>query len=61
MPRKNKLTAITAVGLFLMLNGYRLTASQRVLEAFTLEMALRKKDIEAAAEWFRSHSVRKRT
>lgn len=54
----NKRTAISAAGLFLMLNGYELTASQRELEAFTLEMAFRKIDIKAAAEWFRSHSVR---
>ncbi|MHB8845353.1 MAG: type II toxin-antitoxin system death-on-curing family toxin [Nitrospirota bacterium] len=55
----NKRTAITAAGLFLMLNGYELDASQKELEAFTLGMALRKSDVQGAAEWFRKHSMPK--
>lgn len=52
----NKRTAISAAGLFLMLNGYELNASQKELEAFTLEMALKKRDVQDAAAWFRRHS-----
>ncbi|MBN2148007.1 MAG: type II toxin-antitoxin system death-on-curing family toxin, partial [Anaerolineales bacterium] len=35
----NKRTAITAAGLFLLLNGYRLTANNQELEDFTLQCA----------------------
>lgn len=54
----NKRTAISAAGLFLMLNGYELSASQKEFETFTLDMALKKKDVQAAATWFRKHTVR---
>jgi prophage maintenance system killer protein len=37
----NKRTAITTAGLFLRINGYRLTASNQQLEAFTLQCAQR--------------------
>jgi len=40
-----------------MLNGYELNASQKELEAFTLEMALKKRDVQDAAAWFRRHST----
>ena len=53
----NKRTAISAAGLFLMLNGYELDASQKELEAFTLGMALKKRDVQDAAAWFRRHST----
>ena len=56
----NKRTAITAAGIFLKLNGYDLTASQKELESFTLEMAIKKKNAQVAAAWFRDHSVRRR-
>jgi len=53
----NKRTAISAAGLFLMLNGHELNASQKELEAFTLRMTLKKSDVQAAAAWFRKHST----
>ena len=53
----NKRTAISAAGLFLMLNGYELNASQKELETFTLRMALKKSDVQDAAAWFRKHST----
>ena len=56
----NKRTAITAAGLFLLLNGYELNASQKAMESFTLDMALKKRDVRDAAEWFRNHSMRRR-
>lgn len=52
----NKRTAVSAAGLFLMLNGYELNASQKELETFTLDMALRKRDVRDAAAWLRRHS-----
>ena len=57
----NKRTAITAAGLFLLLNGYELHASQKELETFTLDMALKRRDIQAAGVWFRNRAVRQRT
>ena len=53
----NKRTAISAAGLFLMLNGYELNASQKELETFTLRMALKKSDVQDAAAGFRKHST----
>ena len=53
----NKRTAISAAGLFLMLNGYELNASQKDFEAFALEMALKKRDVQDAAAWFRRQST----
>ena len=52
----NKRTAISATGIFLMLNGYELTASQKELEAFTMDMALKKIAVRAAAAWFQRHA-----
>jgi death on curing protein len=53
----NKRTAISAAGLFLMLNGYELNVSQKELETFTLAMALKKRDVQNAAAWFRRNST----
>ena len=53
----NKRTAITAAGLFLALNGRELATSQKELEAFTMDMALRKREVQGAAAWFRRHST----
>jgi death-on-curing protein len=53
----NKRTAISAAGLFLMLNGYELNAPQKELETFTLDMALKKRDVQEAAAWFRNQSA----
>jgi death-on-curing protein len=53
----NKRTAISATGLFLMLNKYELTVSQKELETFALDMALKKRDVQDAAAWFRRYST----
>ncbi len=53
----NERTAISAAALFLMLNGYELKASQKELETFTLDMALRKRDVQDAAAWFRRYAA----
>lgn len=52
----NKRTAITAVGLFLRLNGYRLTAGNQELEEFTLQCAQGLIPLEQMATWLKSHS-----
>jgi death-on-curing protein len=52
----NKRTAITAVGLFLRLNGYRLTASNQELEDFTLHCAQRLVSLDQMILWFESQS-----
>lgn len=52
----NKRTAITAAGLILMSNGYRLTADNQQLEAFTLQCAQRLVSLEQMVLWLKSNS-----
>ncbi len=52
----NKRTAITAAGLFLRNNGYRLAADNQQLEAFTLQCARRLVSLDQIAFWLKSHS-----
>ncbi len=52
----NKRTAITSAGLFLGINGYRLTANNQQLEAFTLQCARRLVSLEDIARWLVSFS-----
>jgi len=52
----NKRTAITAVGLFLRVNGYRLKASNRELEDFTLQCAQHLVSLDQMILWFESQS-----
>jgi death on curing protein len=54
----NKRTGIVAAGLFLQINGYRLTASDTELETFTLEVARAQKNIDKVAAWFRDNTHR---
>ena len=54
----NKRTAITSAGLFLRINGYRLTASNRELETFTLKCAQRLVSLDQITQWFKDHSER---
>jgi death-on-curing protein len=53
----NKRTAITSTGLFLRINGYRLTADNQQLEAFMLQCAQRFISLEQMAMWLKSHST----
>jgi death-on-curing protein len=50
----NKRTSITAAALFLVRNGYRLTATNPELEAFTCRVAETRPDI---ADWLQAPSV----
>jgi death-on-curing protein len=51
----NKRTGIAAAALFLLRNGYSLTASNSELEAFTLGVAQAQFDLSAMAEWLQFH------
>ena len=53
----NKRTGITAAGLFLRQNGYRLTATNPELEAFTLAVATQRQDIAELTPWLQAHST----
>jgi death on curing protein len=52
----NKRTAITSTGLFLLINGYRLTADNQELESFTLQCSQRLASLDEMAVWLKSHS-----
>jgi death on curing protein len=52
----NKRTGITSAGIFLRMNGYRLTASDDQLEDFTLKCAQRLISLDQMAAWFKHHS-----
>jgi death-on-curing protein len=53
----NKRTGITAAGLFLRINGWKLTASPEDLEVVTLCMATKDMQIAELATWLRTSSV----
>ena len=52
----NKRIAITAAGLFLRMNGFRLTASNQELEHFTLQCARRLVSLDQMTRWLESQS-----
>jgi death on curing protein len=52
----NKRVAFLAVGLFLYINGYRLTASQSDATKAVLALAASEKSEEEFAQWIRDHS-----
>lgn len=52
----NKRTAITSVGLFLRINGYRLTADNQQLENFTLQCAQHLVSLDHIVIWLKNHS-----
>jgi death-on-curing protein len=51
----NKRTALTATGLFLELNGYTMTASNKEALDFTRQVVLGEIDIPAMAAWLEIH------
>jgi len=56
----NKRTGIATAALFLQVNGYRLTATNAELEAFTLRVTTTKPDLAEMFGWFRANSTRTR-
>lgn len=54
----NKRTGITCAAIFLMKNGYALTAEQKVLEDFAVQIAVENCSIEEIAACLKAHSMR---
>ena len=52
----NKRTGIAAAGLFLRLNGQRLTATNDAVECFTLSVARGERSLDEMTTWFQPHS-----
>src|SRR3989344_2210024 len=48
----NKRTAITVGARFLFLNGYELTATNKEVEDFVIEVVIKKLDLKTIADWF---------
>lgn len=53
----NKRTGIATAALFLRQNGYRLTASNQELEAFTLHVAESRPEVPEIATWLETHTA----
>lgn len=53
----NKRTGITSGSVFLLTNGYKLTATPKQLEDFAVSIAVDNLDIETIASWLQSNSV----
>ncbi|OGW14357.1 MAG: hypothetical protein A2035_03850 [Nitrospirae bacterium GWA2_42_11] len=53
----NKRTAVTAASIFLLRNSFKITASNKELEQFTLKIASTNTGIEEIAKWFKKHSA----
>jgi death-on-curing protein len=52
----NKRTALTATGLFLVLNGHRLVASNQAVLEFTRQVATGEMEIDAISRWLEQNS-----
>ena len=53
----NKRTGVTAAGLFLRINGWRLNASPEDLEACTLRVATGDMEVANLADWLCAHTI----
>lgn len=53
----NKRTAITTASIFLIRNGYKISASNKELERFTLKVASTYTEIQEIAKWFKKQTV----
>lgn len=53
----NKRTGITAASIFLMRNGYRLTAGNSELERFTVSLVIERPTLDEIAAWFRAYTT----
>jgi len=53
----NKRTGVTAAGLFLRINGWKLTASPKKLESCTLRVATGRMKVAGLADWLRDNTV----
>jgi death-on-curing protein len=53
----NKRTGITAVGLFLHINGLQMTTSSQKLESFTLKVATDSLEITEISDWLKKNTI----
>ncbi|NUQ37225.1 MAG: type II toxin-antitoxin system death-on-curing family toxin [Caldilineales bacterium] len=53
----NKRVGITAAGLFLQMNGRRLSASNAEIEAFTMQVARSELTVVQMSDWLRAHTM----
>lgn len=53
----NKRTGVTAAGLFLRINGWKLTASPKKLESCTLRVTTGRMKVAGLADWLRDNTV----
>lgn len=56
----NKRTAVTVMGVFLGLNGYKLEVDQNKLVTYAVSLASEKVDIAKASRWIHEHSKKHR-
>ena len=56
----NKRTAIAAAARFLDINGYTLTASNKEVEHFVVDVVIKRHPLEKIAQWFKKYSKRKK-
>lgn len=54
----NKRTAFTATAIFLQRNGYRMMASNSMVEAFVLRVVVKKLTVQKIALWIKENSKR---
>ena len=57
----NKRTAITSASIFLLRNGFRVNASNRELERFTLNVASKDVELNEITGWFKEHTKKVQT
>ncbi|ODS31537.1 MAG: prophage maintenance system killer protein [Candidatus Scalindua rubra] len=57
----NKRTAISAASIFLIRNGFQITASNKELERFTIKAASEKVELQEITKWFKKHSKKLKT
>lgn len=55
----NKRTGITSASIFLLRNGYSLTANLKALEDFAVQIAVEKCDVAEIANWFEKNSQKR--
>jgi death-on-curing protein len=53
----NKRTGVVSVGLFLLINGYKLKTSSSGMEDITMRVATKKVTLEKLAQWMKKNSV----
>lgn len=52
----NKRTSIAVCARFLFINGYQLTAGNREIENFILDIVINKPDLKIIAKWIKNHT-----